>query len=120
MEIPRGDLDLGPIEHDAAAVITRLGWWAFAGTMAGRVGFRHGQTSRHAAIARIGADLVAAAAGQMEVVDVGGGSALRRPVPALFGDEMDHQSLALHDAAHAGHARNHDATRVSSEDVGPD
>src|SRR5258708_37888925 len=120
MEIPRGDLDLGPIEHDAAAVITRLGWWAFAGTMAGRVGFRHGQTSRHAAIARVGADLVAAAAGQVEVVDVGDGIELGRPVPELLGDKMDNFLFALYTAAHAQQTRTHDDAAMRIEHLGPD
>src|SRR5713226_9367874 len=116
MEITRGDLDLGSVEHDAAAVISGLGRRTFARTMTGGVGFGH----RDATVSRIGADLVAAAAGQVEAVDVGDGIELGRPVPELFGDEMDHQPLALHTAAHAQEARAHDDAAVRVEDPWPD
>jgi hypothetical protein len=88
--------------------------------MQGGVGFGHGQARGHAAVARIGADLVAAAAGQVELVDVGDGIELGRPVPELLGDEMDHQPLALHAAAHAQQARAHDDAAMRVEDPGPD
>src|SRR5262245_13683239 len=92
VEIPRGDLDPRPVEHDAAAIITRLGRWGFLQAMSRRIRFG----DKDASVARIGADLVAATAGEMELVDVGDRIELGRPVPELFGDEMDHQSLALH------------------------
>ena len=74
-----------------------------------------------APVARIGAHLVAAAVGQPEVlVDLGDGIELGRPVPQLLGDEMDHQALALHVAAHAEQARAHDDAAMGLEDLGPD
>ena len=58
------------------------------------------------------------------VVDVGDAVEVGRPVPELFGDEMDHDivsfALALDLAAHAEQARAHDDAAVCLEDLGPD
>ena len=104
MEIARGDLDLRPVEDDAAAIVPRLGGRTFARAMARGIGFRDLQP----AIARIGADLIAAAVGQVQRVERGDRIELGREVLQLLGDEMDHDivafALALDPAAHTHQA----------------
>ena len=92
--------------------------------MTGGVGFRNGDGRGHAAVARVGADLVAAAAIQVELVDLGDRIEVGRPVPQLLGNDVDHVAVllvgALHMAAYAEQARAHDDAPMRVEDARPD
>ena len=112
-------LIFGPVEMDAAAVVGRLGRWAFLDAMPGGVGF--GRAGR-ASTDRCGPGRrgpCAARSGRR----VGDAVEIGRPVPQLLGDEMDHDALRRCTAApcrDAQQARAHDDAAIGFEDLGPD